>query len=46
MPGAGDKPALAVEGRLEPGQHGVEGVGQLAQFVPRAPQRYPGGQVV
>jgi hypothetical protein len=46
MPGVGDEPPLALEGRLEPGQHGIEGVGQLAQFVTRATQGDPGGQVV
>jgi hypothetical protein len=46
MPGVGDEPPLALERRLEPGQHGIEGVGKLAQFVTRAPQRDPGGQVV
>jgi hypothetical protein len=37
---------LAVEGGLQPGQHGIEGVGQLAQLVTRASQRDPRGQVV
>ena len=31
--GVGDEPALGVEGDVEPGQHVVEGVGQLLELV-------------
>ena len=39
--GVGDEPALAVEGAVQPLQHGVERVGQLLDLVARAGQRDP-----
>ena len=39
--GVGDEPALAVEGGVQPGQHRVEGVGQLLELVRRPVQPDP-----
>jgi hypothetical protein len=39
--GVGDELALGGEGRVQPGQHGVEGVGQLLELVVGAGQLDP-----